>query len=210
MHQICFRIRPLARRGVLLATLALGSLMLMGCGDDDEVSNERDARNAYLGLDAAVDRMLQLGFDGFNAASSANIPEQQGDGDLSGTMAVNGQVDQGNSNNKGMRLDVSLTDYSDGPVEFEDEDPVDITYNTSTPIDADLSFKGLPDADMTGTIVGTVQMTGDLLGDVTLNLSVTGLTEDDGTGLIQRAAGTVRVTGTATSEFGVYDVDVTR
>ena len=58
--------------------------------------------------------------------------------------------------------------------------------------------------------MGTFQMTGDLKGDVTLNLALTGEIEDDGTGKVRRKAGTTRVTGTATSGDGSYNVDVTR
>ena len=63
--------------------------LALGCGGPrGEVANEESAQYAYLGLDGAVDRALQLGFDGFNAAKSANIPEQTGDGDAAGTMTV--------------------------------------------------------------------------------------------------------------------------
>jgi len=51
---------------------------------------------------------MQLGFDGFNSASSANIATQTAAGAKSGTLTVTGQVDQGASANKGMRLQVAL------------------------------------------------------------------------------------------------------
>src|SRR5690606_35423280 len=98
----------------------------------------------------------------------ANIPEQSTTGDVSGTMVVNGQVDQGASNNKEMRLDVVLTGYSDGAAEREGID--DVVYDTSGVLDADLSMKGLPDADLTGTLVGTLLMQGGLEGGVSLSL----------------------------------------
>lgn len=178
--------------------------LALGCGGPrGEVANEESAQYAYLGLDGAVDRALQLGFDGFNAAKSANIPEQTGDGDAAGTMTVGGQVDQGASNNKGMRLEVTLTGYSDGPV----GDGVDIVYDGG-PNAFDLNFKGLPDADLTGTLSGDFVMSGDLAGPVTLDLSISGKTEDDGTGKIRRVAGSVHVTGTATSNYGTFAVDV--
>ncbi len=52
-------------------------------------------RRAYLGLGKSVGQSLQLGFAGFNAASSANIPTQSANGDVAGTLAISGQVDQG-------------------------------------------------------------------------------------------------------------------
>jgi hypothetical protein len=73
-----------------------------------------------------------------------------------------------------------------------------------------LSMKGLPNADLTGSFRGTVTMSGYLEGPVTLNLSLTGKTEDAGGGLIQRAPGTFHISGTATSDYGVFNVDLTR
>lgn len=86
-------------------------LVLAACGDG--VTDARSARAAYLGLDAAVEKALNLGFKGFNEATSANIPPQATTGDVRGTMDVTGKVDQGASANKGMRLDVALTEYQD-------------------------------------------------------------------------------------------------
>ncbi|MCA9718867.1 MAG: hypothetical protein H6713_03445 [Myxococcales bacterium] len=186
---------------------SLGMLALLGplsCGGGGGLSNELDAERAYLGLDEAVDRAIKLGFDGFNAATNANIPDQSEGGALQGTMVVGGQVDQGNSNNKEMRLLVELTDYSDVVVEND----YNIIYNGG-PANLDMSLKGLPNAELTGTFVGTFTMDGDLVGPVELNLEIVGMTEDAG-GIIQRAPGTTRIFGTATSDFGVFDVDVTR
>lgn len=181
---------------------SLGSLVI-GCHTGN-VDNEEAARRAYLGLDRAIDRALKLGFDGYNAATNANIPEQSEPGGASGMMIVGGQVDAGVSNNKEMRLLVTLEDdYSDGPVEGK----IDILYNGG-PLDLDLSMQGLPNAQLTGSFVGTVLMIGDLAGEVTLDLSITGETEEDGNGNIRRKPGTIRVLGTATSDYGVFDVDV--
>jgi hypothetical protein len=149
---------------------------------------------------------MKLGFDGFNAASSANIPEQSEPGALSGTMTVGGQVDQGSSNNKEMRLLVALSLYSDSLVEEEHE----LYYDTQAALALDMSLKGLPDADLTGSMVGDVYVSGDLEGPLHLNLSITGKTEENTAGDIQRAPGTTRISGTAQNEEGVYNVDVTR
>jgi hypothetical protein len=191
------------RQLAALLIASVGSLAL-GCGTTDAVDDEVSARRAYLGLDRAVDRALKLGFDGYNAATNANIPDQSEPGDVSGTMTVGGQVDAGVSNNKEMRLLVTLEDdYSDGPVDGE----FDILYNGG-PLNLDLSMQGLPNAQLTGSFVGAVVMTGDLLGEVSLDLSITGETEEDPDGNIRRKPGTVRVIGTATSDYGVFDVDL--
>jgi hypothetical protein len=194
----------LPRRSLL--RLSAVALALVSCGPPDkgDVNNEASARLAYLGLDAAVGRAIQLGFDGFNAASSANIPEQSEAGDLGGMMVVDGKVDQGSSANKGMRLQVTLQDdYADVVLEGERH----VTYNGG-PAEFDVNFKGLPDADLTGTLVGTFVMEGDLLGEVTLDVSIVGQTEAGPGGGIVRVPGTVKVTGTATSDYGVFDIDV--
>ena len=197
--------RPVASltRRALFALIPAASLAFAGCGGGGAVDDEVAARLAYLGLDQAVDRALKLGFAGFNAASSANIPEQSEPGAAAGLMVVNGKVDQGASNNKGMRLLVTLQDsYSDGPVE-----DLEIFYNGG-PINLDLSMKGLPNASLSGTFKGAFAMSGDLAGNVALDLAITGMTEEGPDGAIRRQAGTIRVTGTATSDYGVFAVDV--
>lgn len=190
------------------------AVSLTACGDD-EVSSDEQARRAYLGLDESVSKALQLGFAGFNAASSANIPLQSATGAAAGTLVITGQVDQGSSANKGMRLRVGMVDYSDGDIAVsEDEDPVNITYasttDTATQPELNLQLRNIPNGTFTGTLMGTFTMTGDLEGQVTLNLAMTGEIEDDGTGKVRRKAGSTRVTGTATSGDGVYNVDITR
>ncbi len=180
---------------------------LAACGNDG-VSDEDSARIAYLGLDASIDRAMTLGFKGFNEASSANIAKQSDGGAARGTMDVDGKVDQGASNNKNMDLNVVLTGYADGPVA-----EVDVTYDTANgPILLSLSLKGLPDADFTGSFTGTPTMTGDLLGPVLLSLTLSGQTEEspDAAGDVRRKPGTLRITGTATSDFGTYSVEVSK
>jgi len=191
--------------------LAVG---LTGCGDD-EVSSDEQARRAYLGLNDSIGKALQLGFAGFNAATSANIPAQSTAGTAAGTLTVTGQVDQGSSANKGMRLRVGMVGYSDGEVAVgDDEDPVNITYQTATDTTAQpeltLQLRDIPTGTFTGSLVGTFSMTGDLTGDVQLNLSMSGDIEDDGTGKVRRVAGSTTVTGTATSGDGDFQVNVTR
>jgi hypothetical protein len=95
------------------ATLLTAGLLALAAGCGGGVSSEETARRAYFGLDRYVDRGINLGMAGFNAASSANIPAQTAMGDVSGTLTVTGQVDQGASANKGMRLRTALANYSD-------------------------------------------------------------------------------------------------
>jgi len=187
-----------AASGVLLSVLAVGCRP-----PNDGVADPDSARRAYLGLDRAIDRMIKLGFDGFNAASNANIPEQMEAGDLSGTMVVGGKVDQGASNNKEMDLSVTLTDYSDGPV----EDMFDVAYDGG-PAVLDLSLRDLPAGTLTGTFSGEFAMAGELAGVVALDLDITGETEEGPDGTIRRKAGTIHVVGTATSDYGVFEIDV--
>lgn len=198
------RLHHPSRRG-LLAALPLLAALIAGCQQpptNENVADADSARRAYLGLDIAVDRALKLGFDGFNAASNANIPTQMDVGDVAGTMTVGGKVDQGASNNKEMDLQLTLAGYSDGPVEGMYE----IVYDG--PGVLDLSLRGLPNADLTGTLTGDFTMSGALAGIVQLDVAITGKTEEAPDGTIRRQAGTIHVVGTATSDYGVFDIDV--
>jgi hypothetical protein len=203
------RVHPKTLLSCVVLSLALG-----GCaGDDDDsgLGSEDEARRAYLGLDASIEKSLNLGMDGFNAASNANIPPQMGMGDVTGTIVIDGQVDQGASDNKGMRLSVTLDQYSDGPVERVDDEDIEITYFT---IDGNLpaltlSLRNIPDGTLDGTLVGTYEMEGDIEGTATLDLAISGPIEDDGSGGITRTIGQTHVTGHATSGDATYDVDVT-
>src|SRR5689334_21944964 len=91
---------------VICVLAALG-----GCGGS-AVSSSADAAKAYLGLDQSIDKAITLGFAGFNSAQSANISPQTANGTKSGTLTVTGQVDQGTSANKGMRLATAYATYS--------------------------------------------------------------------------------------------------
>jgi hypothetical protein len=186
------------------------SLVAVGCSDDGDLNSEEDARRAYLGLDGSIEKGLDLGMDGFNAATNANIPTQAGTGDVSGTITVDGQVDQGASDNKGMRLTVALEDYSDGVIETVDDEDIEITYDTRADDlpDLTLTLRNIPDGTLEGTLVGTYDMSGSIEAVATLDLSFSGTIEDDGSGGISRVVGDTHVTGTATSGDAVYDIDV--
>jgi hypothetical protein len=203
----------LSRRAAL--TVALFSVLSAQCGGG--VSNTEAARRAYLGLDRAVDRAISLGFDGLNAATSANIPPQTGSGDLSGTMLVEGQVSQGSSSNREMRLSSTLTMYRDTVTDGADGGgaAIRLVYDKPTdgmPLAFTLSLRPGSTPALSGTFTGAVRMTGDLEGTVTLNLTIVGdLRSMSGMGSrLERVPGSTRITGTVTSGYGTYMVDVTR
>lgn len=193
--------------------LLIACVFLVGC-TSDSVNSDEQARRAYLGLDKSVGKSIQLGFDGFNAATSANIPAQMTAGTSTGTLTIGGQVDQGASNNKTMRLLVGMVMYSDGAIVVNDSgDKINVTYDTSTDTTMQpmltLDLKGIPTGTLTGTLVGTYHLTGDIKGDVTLNLTISGALADGGGGKVIRAPGTTTITGTATQGDGMYMVNVT-
>src|SRR5262249_4285962 len=151
-----------------------------------------------------IGKSLTLGFVGFNAASSANLPADccNDVGVSSGMLVITGQVDAGTSSNKEMRLKVGMTDYSDGTLVIAGNTPnIVITYNTAADPtlqpELDLSLKNFPNGTYTGTLLGDYTMTGDLKGTVTLNLMFTGNLMDDGTGKTVRMPNTTHITGTA-------------
>ena len=54
-------------------------------------------------------------------------------GVATGELTVTGQVDQGQSANKGMRLDIAMTGYSDGPFVVDSHgDKIQIKYATGS------------------------------------------------------------------------------
>jgi len=184
-------------------------LLVVSCSNGNSGVNSNDqAKQAYLGLDESIDKAITLGFKGFNAASSANIPTEQTTGDISGTMTVTGQVDQGVSANKQMRLLEELDNYSDTDA--------GIAYATSTDAGTDgapaalgMSLQGIPTGTLSGSLDGTYGMKGALQGTVTLAVSFNGSLQQGDAG-VERKPGTTHITGTATSGTGTYAIDVTR
>ena len=182
--------------------------MLSACSNSSVNSNE-DAHKAYLGLDESIDKAITLGFKGFNEASSANIPTESTTGDLSGTMTVTGQVDQGVSANKQMRLLEALDTYADTDG--------GIVYSTSSDAGTDgapaalgMSLQSIPNGTLTGTLDGTYGMTGALKGTVTLQVTFSGQLEPNDAGGVERKPGTTQINVTATSGSGVYTDTFTR
>lgn len=188
------------------------ALVVAACGDGDELDSDTEARRAYLGFDRAIDRAINLGFDGFNAANSANIPVQSDIGDVDGTMDVGGQVDQGASDNKEMRLALTLVDYTDQEFddpETEDTESVLLSYDTDPDAlpSLDMSLRNIPNGTFIGTLAGTFIITGDVDASADFVLSLSGEIQDSG-GDVIRVPGTLVITGTATSGDGVFDVNV--
>jgi len=182
---------------------AIAALAFVGCGDN--VNSPEDARRAYLGLDASIDKAITLGFAGFNSASSANISPQTTTGTATGKLTVTGQVDQGSSSNKGMRL---YTDYQ----LYSDDMMVTYQANSASLPMLDMQLKMIPNGTLTGTLNGSLAMTGQLKGTVTLALAFSGTLQPDPNDMTKviRKPGATHITGTATSPAGTYNVDVTK
>lgn len=192
----------------------------MGC-DDDGVDSNEEARRAYLGLDLSIEKSIELGFVGFNAASSANIDPQSTAGAVGGTLTVTGQVDQGSSANKGMRLYVGMVDYDEGDIVInEDGDTIRVVYDTDVDPTKQpylsMQLKNIPTGTLEGTLnsnstmTGVYVLSGDIVGELSLDLTIAG-TLMAGTGTtVLRVPGTTTVIGTATnSDGGVYEIDLT-
>jgi hypothetical protein len=198
-----------------LTCFALATVMTLAACGSDEIDSNEEARRAYLGLDGSIAKSITLGFDGFNMASSANIMPQTTAGVAAGTITVTGQVDQGSSDNKGMRLYVAMVGYTDGEVVIDkDNNKIKVVYDTSTDVAMqpylEMMLKNFPNGTLDGTLTGDYTMSGDLKGTVTLMLTFTGNTMDGGGGLVVRVPGSTHVTGTATTaDNGVFQVDVT-
>ncbi len=195
-----------------MSRLILLSVLLGACGSSDAVDSNEQARRAYLGIDPSIGKSLGLGFAGFNAATSANIAPQMAAGATTGTLTITGQVDQGASANKGMRLVVGMVGYSDGPFEVDsNHDKIDIKYDTDAAAGPalTLALKNIPTGTLTGTLVGTYHLSDAIMGDVMLDLAIAGTLADGGNGTVIRAPGTTTITGTAKQGDGSYAVNLT-
>jgi hypothetical protein len=198
----------------------LALILVTACGSD-EVDSDEQARRAYLGLDASIEKSIALGFQGFNLSSNANIDDQTTAGGAGGTLTVGGKVDSGSSTNKGMRLYVGMVDYDEGPVVVNnDGHTVRVIYNTA----ADqanqpyfnLQLKNFPTGTLEGTLsanasmLGVYVLSGDIKGELTLDLTIAGTTMAGPNDTVIRVPGATTVTGTATnSDGGVYDINLT-
>jgi hypothetical protein len=201
--------------------LLLASIALAACSSD-EVDSDEQARRAYLALDGSIIKSINLGFQGFNAATNANIDAQATTGTKAGNLTITGQVDQGVSTNKEMRLYVAMVAYDDGDVAYnEDGDTVHVVFDTSTDMTMqpylDLKLANIPNGTLTGSLTpntnmtGVYKLSGDLKGTLAINVTISGmLMAGNGTEVL-RVPGSTTIMGTATnSDGGVYDINVTR
>ena len=185
---------------------------LLAACSSDTVSSDEQAKQAYVGLDKSVGKSITLGFAGFNAATSANIPSQMTTGDTTGMLVIAGQVDQGASANKTMRLTQAMVMYSDGKITVDGKD-LNITYNTSTDTTMQpalqMDLMGIPTGTISGTLSGTYTVGGDLKGSVTLDLTFNGMLMSGPNMTVVRVPNSTTVSGTAKSGDGTYNVMVT-
>lgn len=187
-------------------SFALVCVTLAACSSSNSVDSNEQARRAYLGLDKSVSKSLELGFAGYDAATSANIPTEMAMGDSGGTLTITGKVDQGNPSQATMTLAVGMVKYTDGKVAVDDKGhTISVTYdtNTDTTMQPVLSLKLNASAgnSLDGTLMGDYTMSGDLKGTVTLDLTITGTFSGSGT-TVQRVPGSTTVTGTAVNASG--------
>jgi hypothetical protein len=198
----------------LLSTLLLfGSVLVAAC-DGSDIDSDEEARRAYLGLDESIAKSITLGFQGFNTAQSANISPQNTTGLSAGTLTITGQVDQGASANKGMRLRVGMVGYTDGETVIDDDgNTIVITYDTDANVDLQpaltMQLKNIPTGTLEGSLRGVYRMSDDLTGTAELNLNFGGTLQDGGDGTVLRVPGSTRVTGTVVSGDGEFVVDLT-
>jgi hypothetical protein len=213
------------RRSFVLGTTFAIALATGACGNGS-VNNEESARRAYFGIDKAIEKAMNLGMQGFNMATSANIAPQTAMGDVAvgpdggfGTLVVAGQVDQGMSVNKELRLTTDFTDYEDLLYTSDDSGTIHIIYNGASggATTLSLSLRNIPAMGDTtsmgtysGTFMQTLHMSGDLAGDVTLNLTLAGQIHRSADGNLERVAGGSTIMGTAMSQYGTYNVNITR
>lgn len=160
-----------------------------------------------------------MAFVGFNAASSANIPPQTAMGDAMGTIVVDGQVSQGMSANREMRLNITLANYQDMVTDAPDggtSAALHLTYDkpedAGTPLSMSLSLRPNTQPSLTGTISGTLRLSGDLQGTVTVFFGITGeIRSMSGMGMrYELVPGSTRIAGSVMSAFGTYNVDIMR
>ncbi len=192
-------------------------LALVACGSDSSVNSNEQARRAYLGLDKSISKSLALAFQGYDAATSANIPAQMTMGDAmpGGTLTVSGKVDSGTCSQLSMGLDIGMVKYTDGPFVVDSNNTkMSVTYDTSTTTTSQplLSIKlnGSSGNSINASLMGDYTMTGDLKGTVTLDLTITGTFSGTCPNAVMRVPGSTTVTGSAVnSSGGMYTVNVT-
>lgn len=175
-----------------------------GCGSGDAPTVNTQAMEAYLGLDSSLDKALNLAFAGMNSAATANIAPETVAGDVKGKLVVMGQVDQGTSSSKTIRVDTLYNGYSD------DGDTFYATDAAAPPLLA-LELTRVPYGTLSGSFLGVFTMSGLLVGPLTVELALDGQLQPAGNaGGIARVMYSTHIHGTAVSDYGTYAVDFTR
>ncbi len=202
-----------------MGKLALALLVFSAAcsSSSNSVDSNEQARRAYLGLDKSISKSLALAFQGYDAATNANIPAQMTMGDAmpGGTLTISGKVDSGTCSQLSMGLDVGMVKYTDGPFVIDSKNnKISVTYDTSTDTTKQplLSIKLNASAgnSISASLMGDYTMTGDIKGTVTLDLTITGTFSGTCPNAVMRVPGSTTVTGTAVnSSGGMYTVNVT-
>ena len=175
-----------------------------GCNNGDAPTVNTQAMEAYLGLDSSIDKALNLAFVGMNRAATANIAPETAAGDKKGNVVVQGQVDQGSSSQRTIRVDALYDGYSD------DGDTFYATDAAAPPLLA-LELHGIPYGTFSGTFLGQFTMSGLFAGPLTVELTFDGQLQPTGNlGAVARVPYSTHLHGTAVSDYGTYAVDFTR
>lgn len=175
-----------------------------GCSSGEAPTVNTQAMEAYLGLDSSIEKALDLAFVGMNRAATANIAPETAAGDAKGKLVVMGQVDQGTSSAKTIRVDAIYNGYSD------DGDTLYASDADSPPLLA-LELNGLPYGTLSGTFLGQFTMSGLFVGPLTVELTFDGQLQPSGNlGAVARVMYSTHLHGTAVSDYGTYAVDFTR
>lgn len=106
--------------------------ILMACGGGD-IADDESAVLLYEDFEPTLARIVQAGLDAKGTATDgANIPVIELEGEVSGTLSLDGTVAQSVGENEQLTLDVTLEDYSDTGV---------LTYDSALAEDGEpLSF----------------------------------------------------------------------
>ena len=132
--------------------------LIPACSDDG-VSSDEEARRAYFGMDESIANSSRSALQASTPRPAPTSRRSRPRAPRAGTITITGQVDQGNSNNKGMRLHVGMAGYTDGQVVIDGKAlDVNITYATNADSALQpaltLSLKNIPTGTLTGTLVG--------------------------------------------------------
>lgn len=182
--------------------LAFFFIAAAGCSDSPPAADPHQIES-YFGLDSSIIQAIDIGFAGMRATSTANIPMWPTNGRAHGQLVVQGQVDQGASSRTTLRLDTAYSAYSDDGTVIYD------TMPEAPPLLA-LTLRGGQYGTLHGTFEGVFNMSGALHGSLTLLLTLDGQLQPDGTMWAARVPYSTQIIGTAVSDYGTYQVDVTR